>query len=307
LPRTVSDVVATLDPAARKKKLRLIRSVAEDARLEVVGDQSRFRQILLNLVGNAVKFTETGEVEIAVSTLARSPETITLRCEVRDTGIGIARELQNRLFESFTQGDSSSTRKYGGTGLGLAICRQLLALMGGSLEFESEAGRGSRFWFVVPFAFPAAQASANRTVHGRRRVLVVEDNLINQKIAGHMLHKSGCEAEMVSNGREALDALQASTYDLVLMDLQMPVLDGFQATAELRRRENGGAHIPVVAMTANAMNGDRERCLAAGMDDYIAKPVRFHDLVALLDRILGTGGADSGRYENQAAAQPSVR
>jgi CheY-like chemotaxis protein len=242
-----------------------------------------------------------------------------VRFGVRDTGIGIPPEHQSRLFESFTQGDGSSTRKYGGTGLGLSISKQLVELMDGELGVESNPGEGSRFWFTANFGkapltvapgappkrsipapapptpapkvpVPAAKPASvlpERANGGPRklRVLLAEDNEINQRIALRLLEKLGLAADAVDNGRAAVEALAQKKYDLVLMDCMMPDMDGFEATAVIRNRERGKGHTPICALTANAMEGDREKCLAAGMDDYISKPVGLDKLRAVVERL----------------------
>jgi CheY-like chemotaxis protein len=243
----------------------------------------------MNLVGNAIKFTDRGRVEARLQLAAETAETATLRCQVQDTGIGIAPEDQARLFESFVQADGSPTRAHGGAGLGLAISRQLVGMMGGNIGVESRQGSGSMFWFTAVFA-RAAQAPELRTeppLAHIPRVLLAEDNPINQKIALRILHQCGYRADAVADGREALDVLALRPYDAVLMDIQMPNMDGLEATAKVREMENGRRHTPIIAMTANAMAGDRERCLEAGMDDYIAKPIRREDLRRALSVWIG--------------------
>ncbi len=435
----VEDALELLADLAQRKQLELACWVEDNVPEEVFGDPGRFRQILVNLVGNAVKFTEKGEVFVRLSLVATDGPQVRLRLEVHDTGLGLTAEAQGRLFRSFTQVDSSTTRRFGGTGLGLAISRQLVELMGGKIGVESEAGRGSTFWFEVnlglgteapprdhdglaaiagrrvlivddhetnrrilmhllrrwgarpheavsaaaalallrdaahrfePFALaildynmpgmtglelaaairgdPACSATAlfllsSTLLHGERdrierlgvvasfqkpvrqtallralqdlwrtpaavpaaprvattplrpvrarRVLVVEDNVTNQTLARRMVEKLGHRADVVANGREALTALAAGGYDLVLMDCQMPEMDGYEATRAIREGEiASGRHLPIVAMTANAVAGEREHCLAAGMDDYITKPVKMSVLVAVLQRWMITVG-----------------
>ncbi|MBV8385846.1 MAG: response regulator, partial [Acidimicrobiia bacterium] len=248
----------------------------------------------------AVKFTEAGHVTVHVSCLARDSETdeVTVGFEVTDTGIGIAPEDQERLFESFSQADASTTRRYGGTGLGLAISKQLVELMQGSMGVDSEVGTGTTFWFTVRLA-PAAGPlesvedggsgpSAEDAGAPRKgaRILVVEDNAINQQVATGMLQRLGYVVDLAGNGREALDAVASTTYSAVLMDCQMPEMDGYEATAEIRQREAGRTHVPIIAMTASAMSGDEERALAAGMDGYVTKPVKLDELGRVLKQWL---------------------
>jgi signal transduction histidine kinase/DNA-binding response OmpR family regulator len=434
LRRTLEDVCELLAEHAQAKGLELTYVIDGDVVTEVRGDPGRLRQILINLVGNAVKFTERGEVAVRVSGGERRPEASLLRFEVRDTGIGVAAEARERIFSAFQQADGSTTRKYGGTGLGLAIARQMTELMGGTMGVDSEPGKGARFWFTVPLAtrarreravdplqgltglkvliiddnatnrellqhqirswgmvdttaenakqaleiLLAAQAAGKRfdlalldmmmpemngtqlaqaiksdpriapvrlvlltsmgfrgdaaearktgiegylnkpvrqselynclaTLMGRpadqkdlvtrhslsearlavgNRVLLAEDNPVNQEVERLMLESLGCRVDVAEDGRAVLEALRSRSYDLVLMDCQMPNLDGFEATAAIRDREraSGGPRLPVIALTANALTGDRERCLAAGMDDYLKKPLKKHDLAAAIRR-----------------------
>jgi two-component system, sensor histidine kinase len=264
----------------------------------VRGDPMRLRQVLINLAGNAIKFTEVGEVAVRVKALDEEGR---LRFEVTDTGIGISEEAQTQIFSAFSQADSFTTRKYGGTGLGLAICRQLVSLMGGEIGVCSAPNRGSTFWFEVrltPTADPAATftamsspfAGAAQAVVPRNGplVLVVEDNAVNREVAVGMLENLGYRAETAANGMLALEAVSEGSYAAVLMDCQMPVMDGLSATTEIRRREarSGAARVPIIALTANALEGNRERCLAAGMDDFLTKPFTQLKLAQLLERAL---------------------
>jgi hypothetical protein len=263
------------------------------------GDPGRLRQVITNLVSNAIKFTEKGSVDIRAQLVSGDDLVAVVRVDVEDTGIGIQTDLRPRLFQPFTQADSSTTRKYGGTGLGLAICRQLTQLMGGTTGVESEPGRGSRFWFEVRLRqVPAETARAcaqsrervvvPRAAAGTRgRVLVVEDNAANQRVAVWMLEELGFRADAVANGIEALDVLERVPYDAVLLDCHMPEMDGFATAAEIRRREERTAErLPIIAMTADALKSGRERCIAAGMSDFVVKPVRLEDLAAALGRWL---------------------
>ena len=451
----IEDVLELLAEQAQRKKLELACWADDGVPEEIMGDPGRFRQILINLVGNAVKFTDRGEIFVTLAIEMSPGQAARLRVEVRDTGIGLTAEAQKRIFQSFTQADSSTTRRYGGTGLGLSISRQLVEIMGGVMAVESEPGRGSTFWFTLPleaaisapppaaapldgiagrrilvvddnetnrrilarllerwgavavavergsealgrlaqaeaagspfelvildyqmpvmdglelaqairldpgfgrvplillssalahehrvqikstgmlaaFQKPVRQSSLLRTLQKLwtegaaapaakgpeapapgappvtpARILIVEDNATNQVLARRMVEKLGHRAEVAANGREALEALFRVAYDLVLMDCQMPEMDGYEATIELRKREQSSPsrrHLPVVAMTANAVDGEREHCAAAGMDDYLAKPVKFSDLAAMIQRWLPSESASPMDGNPQAGA-----
>ena len=293
LRATVVTTLELLGPRAREHNLELRARFAPGTPDLITSDVGRFRQILMNLVGNAVKFTNEGGVTVEVTPEQGRQAEPMLRVAVIDTGPGIPAEEQRRLFESFTQLDGSTTRRYGGTGLGLAISSQLAGLMGGAIGVLSEPGQGSTFWFTLktgrsrarPEAAPLVAAPSesrsgpapDRPARERAklpRILLAEDNPVNRKVATAMLTGLGYEVDTVVNGREAVSAWVRLPYRLVLMDCQMPVLDGYEATREIRERERGGERTIIIAMTANAMKGDREQCLAAGMDDYLAKPVR---------------------------------
>jgi PAS domain S-box-containing protein len=344
LRSVIAETASMFAQQARAKGLDFVSAIAPSLPEGAVGDPGRLRQVLTNLLGNAIKFTEQGQVGLKAEILGQPREGIQLKFTVHDTGIGIPASEQGRLFDIFTQVDDSNTRKYGGTGLGLAISRQLVELLGGEIGLESEPGKGSRFWFTANFEKSAraepvvsaappqervqqqtsrpqtsrpqtmtprinaassqtATANAQRTEpaqkaspsHGTMRILLAEDNEINQRITLRLLQKLGLAADAVVNGREAVEALEKRKYDLVLMDCQMPDMDGFEATAVIRSREGTSRHQTICALTANAMEGDRERCLAAGMDDYISKPVGLEKLRKALDRwIPGVGAAAGG-------------
>jgi PAS domain S-box-containing protein len=281
---------------ATAKGLHFDLLIAEEVPRRMQGDGRRLRQVLLNLVSNAVKFTAEGVVSVSVSARPQPGGAAVIRVEVADSGVGIDPASVSRMFEPFTQADASTTRNHGGTGLGLAIARELVQLMGGTISAESEPGRGSTFFFELELAAAAAPEivgtadspedsdAPSPSWSSAPLVLVAEDSPINQIVATRTLERCGCRTEVVASGREALEALCAQQYDAVLMDCQMPDMDGYQATAELRRIEHGGRRTPVIAMTAHAMDGDRQRCLDAGMDDYLSKPMRHADLIRALCR-----------------------
>jgi CheY-like chemotaxis protein/anti-sigma regulatory factor (Ser/Thr protein kinase) len=266
----------------------------------LIGDAGRIRQVLVNIVGNALKFTERGEIVVRVQPESLGDGEMVLRVSVSDTGPGIRPDRLDAIFEPFTQADGSVTRKFGGTGLGLTISRRLVHLMDGRLWGESTEGRGSTFHFTARLGrcaaglgtgakVQAAPVKATGPTTRRKRVLIAEDNLVNQRVAARFLENLGYRVHVVADGRSALDALGCQPFDLVLMDVQMPGMDGLETTAELRRREQdtGGRRVPVIALTAHAMQGDRERCRGAGMDGYLSKPVQAAELRAIVDTILG--------------------
>lgn len=277
-----------IQPLADEKGIALRTGDAACLERAVRGDPGRLLQVLLNLVGNAVKFTpKGGEVTVGVQALG-GPDSF--RFEICDTGIGIDPSAQASLFQPFSQADSSTARKFGGTGLGLSICKRLVELMGGRIGVDSAPGKGSCFWFEL--ALPPAQSAVDvleeeetpAADHAGVRILVADDNPANQKVIRRLLEKLGYMPEVVTNGREALNALHDRRFDLVLMDCQMPELDGYEATRQIRARETDGAHTPVIALTAHALAGDREKCREAGMDDYLSKPVTLRDLARVLSR-----------------------
>ena len=303
---------------ADEKGLKLLSEIAPEVPEMLKGDTSRLRQVLLNLVGNAIKFTSQGEVAVKVCLDSQSGRNCVLKFTVADTGMGIPKGKRDSIFAPFTQADTSTTRKYGGTGLGLTISARLVAMMGGAIWVESEVGKGSQFHFTVhfrtadtlpikvePSARPDGLGGVRIKGNGLQdamepraslRVLLAEDNLVNQRLATRLLEKRGHHVAVAGNGQEALAALEREDFDLVLMDVQMPEMDGFEATAAIRQKENmNGRHLPIVALTAHAMKGDREKCLAAGMDDYLSKPIRPQELDEVLEHYLARplGGADS--------------
>ena len=297
----VEDTVRAMELKAQEKGLELSHRFQRGIPAQLLGDPARLRQVLVNLLGNAIKFTEGGQVVVSTALGGPVEKGIELHFCVADTGIGIAADKQQQIFESFVQGDSSTTRQYGGTGLGLSICAKLAAMLGGKIWLESQLGQGSRFHFTVVME-PAdvvadgqnPQAESAEKLH----ILLAEDNLINQKVALGHLKAKGHDVKVAANGRQALDALARTRFDLVLMDLQMPVLDGWETTAAIRRqeRESGDRRLPVIALTAHAMSDCRQRCLAAGMDGYISKPINRAELLGHIDRV-----AAARHSEDQAA------
>ena len=299
---TFGQVVGLLLPQALDKGIELRLSIAADARERLYGDATRLRQILLNLVGNGIKFTAQGFVSLRVELAELAGCDCALRFTVRDTGIGIAPEAQARLFEPFTQADSSITRRYGGTGLGLAITRRLIELMGGRINLESTPGVGSTFRFVVPFdraqAPAAATAATPRSLRSPRsprspqeelrarfHVLLADDNATNRLIIARQLEVLGYRCSVVENGMEAVTAFSQERFDAVLMDCRMPVMDGYEAT-RLLRLQGQGVNVPIIAVTAFSLEEEVEHCFASGMSDFLAKPFQLSDLAAMLDRWL---------------------
>lgn len=314
LRTTVAETLEILTPKAVEKGLKITTQVDPAVPPNVTGDEGRLRQILMNLVGNAIKFTEKGFVAVTAELSASEAEELLIRFKIRDSGSGIAADRIDAIFEPFTQADGSTTRKFGGTGLGLAICKQLCQLMGGDIGVESEAGHGSTFWFTARFRQIAAtvekaeqtapaerlktsatddngakrQLSDNNVRQSTARILLAEDNPVNQAVALGVLKKLGYQADVAKNGLEALAALSRTPYHLVLMDCQMPEMDGFEAASAIRNATTDvlDPGIPIIAMTANAMQGDRELCLKAGMSDYLSKPVRQDLLKQMLEKWL---------------------
>ncbi len=285
-----------IGPQVREKRLDLLTEMAPDVPRYLNGDPLRLGQVLMNLTNNAVKFTQHGRVTIRVELVWADGESVLLRCSVTDTGIGLTEEQRQLLFQPFTQADSSTTRKFGGTGLGLAICCRLVELMGGDIGAESTPGAGSTFYFTVPFNLaekPAEAAAVHSLAAGYRtagagsvsfrggNVLVAEDNVINQQVAQEYLERVGLRVTIVENGRQAVQEAAMKAFDLVLMDVQMPVVDGLQATREIRRNPSL-QELPILALTANVLQEDVEKCLAAGMNGHVAKPIKRDEMIAIL-------------------------
>ncbi|GAB4362046.1 MAG: hypothetical protein Kow00114_17000 [Kiloniellaceae bacterium] len=288
LEKLVHNTVRLFGPQAADRQLFLTFEILPGVPRFIKGDPGRLRQVILNLVGNAIKFTRRGGVSIQVSGCSNGAGTASLSFVVNDTGIGIAADKQDSIFDSFAQADARTNRMFGGTGLGLAICKRLVGLMGGSIGCDSEPDVGSTFWFTVTVSIPdsaeiadevaPSQAAALARPRQGVRVLVVEDSPTNLELAVIMLERIDCRVLTATNGREALEVLAHEPVDLVLMDVQMPEMDGFEATAAIRALEGPARKVPVIALTANAMRGDRQRCLTAGMNDYLSKPLRRAEL-----------------------------
>jgi len=298
LNQVIKDIVVLYSLKAEQQGVAMLQRLDDSLPPALMGDPTRMRQIIVNLVSNALKFTDQGEVIIGVDVIRSVADKVELKIFVSDTGIGIPQEAQKTLFNAFTQADGSTTRKYGGTGLGLAIVSQLVEIMDGELGVDSVDGEGSTFWFTATFqcsdkaaVAPAETVTTEEAAPLDAKILLVEDNPINQMVAQKMLEKLGLKAAQANNGVEALTMLDKEAYDLVLMDCQMPEMDGFDATREIRKLDIKSINqhaIPIVAMTANVMSGDRERCMEVGMDDYIGKPVQRDQLESVLRKWLSS-------------------
>ena len=302
-----SDLLAAKAAAAN---LDFSVSIGEGLPAIVSGDDDRLRQILVNLLGNAIKFTRQGSVSLSVTEVSRTPFAITLRFSIHDTGPGIAPEILPKLFQPFTQGSTSLSRRYGGTGLGLSICRELTQRMGGHISAESKLGHGSTFTFSLPFRLPADADPSRLRERGPSvsysfpgvRVLLAEDNPINQIVAVRFLQRLGCQVDIAADGRQVMERWDSGHYDLILMDCQMPLMDGLEATRAIRSGESTAARTPIIALTANAMPEDQRRCLDAGMDDYLAKPISLLDLH---DALLRAIPSQTVRHEVRRHIKPS--
>jgi signal transduction histidine kinase/DNA-binding response OmpR family regulator len=320
LHSTTQDVVELLSAKARAKSVQIISEIAPDVPCSAVGDPIRIRQVLLNLVGNAIKFTDQGKIVVRVMKQTEIAGVLSIRCEVTDTGIGIPAERMDRLFQSFSQVDASTTRRYGGTGLGLAISRQLVELMGGEIGVTSQVGKGSTFWFTLKLRESDGSAEVSEAKGGDQattepapknnfRILVAEDNEINQIVARDFLTKAGFETTVVPNGRNAVDAIINGQFDLILMDCQMPVMDGFEATRAIRNHEKDralGKPVPIIALTANASGADRERCKDAGMDGYCGKPFKPRELLDTVWSFLSDNAKNTGGLPGELSAPPAA-
>jgi CheY-like chemotaxis protein len=301
LPQLLTDTAAISQERITHKGLALNINLNDAISHFVISDPTRLRQVLINLIGNAIKFTDAGEITINAMPLEASK----VRFEVIDTGIGMTEKAQSRLFKPFSQADESITRRYGGTGLGLMLCKEIVEALGGSIGVTSEVGKGSCFWFELPLeptddiepATPLIATNELTISEDRpkdfsqllvdKRLLLVEDNPVNQMVASKLLQKLGTVPDIANNGQEALDKLKVTSYDLVLLDLEMPVMDGYTTIAHIRTEENYSdvyRHQLVIVMSANALNEDKQRVLALGVDDYITKPINFLALKATLEK-----------------------
>jgi signal transduction histidine kinase/ActR/RegA family two-component response regulator len=291
LPKLLEQTIKPQRLQGREKGVEVTLELASGVPARIIADPVRLQQVVINLVGNAIKFTESGSVRLKIEAGIATSQGQPLRFEVQDTGIGVAPEKQALIFEAFSQADGSTTRRFGGTGLGLSICSRLVALMGGKIQLRSAPGEGSNFFFEIVagvaetaenIAQPAAAAPSAR----RLRILLAEDNVINQKLAIRLIEKHGHSVLAVKNGREAVAAVAGEMFDVILMDISMPEMDGLEATAVLRAKYQGIRHIPIIAMTAHALTGDREMCLQAGMDGYVTKPIHADKLFSAIEEVM---------------------
>lgn len=317
LKKIFYDAIKTLEYMIDEKNLKVIMHFSEELPEYIIGDPERLKQVILNLLSNSVKFTEKGGIIIKVNVVKLLPESLLIHCSVTDTGIGISKEQHKKIFDSFTQGDSSLTKRIGGTGLGLTICSSLIEMMGGKIWLQSpvkkreikEGGEGSVFHFTARFGHKKEKLGGKNTIKSKHekievknmnkkngimpfpekssKVLLAEDNIINRKLAESLLKKRGFNVISVENGKEVLQYLEKEYFDLILMDVQMPEMDGLMTTQEIRKlEETTGEHIPIIAMTAHAMQGDKEKCIDAGMDDYIPKPIRASEFWKVISSAL---------------------
>ena len=301
LETLLDDVAGVMLEETAAKGLALAFDVAPDMPQQLIGDSRRLRQILINLADNAVKFTETGSIALSARVQARTGDAVLLHFAVKDTGRGLTEKQLGRLFQSFQQADMSITRKFGGTGLGLATSRKLAELMGGEIGVRSQTGVGSTFWFTARLGLgePSAGLPEMAAIKGAR-ILLVEDNDINQLVACDMLRDAGFVVDVADNGQIALDRIAQASYDLVLMDMQMPVMDGITATRAIRRMEVHRS-LPIIAVTANVMPQDRQRCMDAGMNDFLAKPIEPPAMWAMLGKWIKPG---DGQQDPASASGP---
>jgi len=314
----INDSISVVRNRANEKGLIISTNVPKELPFSLLGDSLRLKQIFINLLGNAIKFTEKGTVSIGLKLKENSDEFVSIEAWVEDTGIGIPAEKKEDIFKPFSQLGDSKAGKNGGTGLGLAICREFISMMGGEISVESEEKKGSKFTFSIKLKLKKKPEHAEKNMktiyelpkngsndgasdflkkqRANFRILLAEDNMINQKVAMKILNTAGYAIEAVGNGREAVAAVKGGFYDIVLMDIQMPEMDGFTATKEIREFQDGKNKIPIIAITAHALRGDKEKCLQAGMDDYISKPIIAPQLIRILDK-----------WTNISSAQPVIK
>lgn len=312
LRKAVEEAVDLFQPLTQQKNLNLILDYSAETPNRLIGDVGRIRQVLVNLLSNATKFTHKGHIKINVE--GKKDNSIAqLKMSVEDTGIGIPEDQLDRIFEKFTQAETSTTRKYGGTGLGLSICRELARMMGGDILLTSSIGKGSTFRFTLnlPIDQSPVEIKSKTSINPSEmlqkisiRVLLAEDNVVNQKVAVRMLEKFGCRVDVAANGKEALDLVRKFPYDILFMDCQMPEMDGYETTAMIRQ-DDQCVHIPIIAMTAHSMRGDREKCLRAGMDDYVSKPIKPEDLLTMIKKWSRPNATSTPTSHNSTLAQES--
>ena len=321
----IDESVSILSTKIKEKNLTISKEIEENTHLLLYGDSTRIRQIFVNLISNAVKFTEKGGIKILVKTQDSHAKSITLFCAVEDTGIGIPKDKIDSLFKPFSQVDASQTRNYGGTGLGLAICKEFISMMNGEIGVQSEVNKGSRFFFTIKLSLQTASVTDTainslsrkydlkeeivksvseiadiKSKRGNYNVLLAEDNFINQKVCLRILNEAGFKADTVVNGFEAIDAVKKHSYDIILMDVQMPECDGFTATKEIRELGTSYEKLPIFAITAHALMGDKEKCLEAGMNDYISKPIISDNLIKMMDKWLNIIPASNSQTINKS-------
>ncbi len=294
ISQLIKRTVSLVQPAAKNKGIEVYSVLSKGLPAVISADLNRLKQVLNNLLGNAVKFTEKGSVQLYVEAIAQQGKNILLKFQISDTGIGISRKAQEKLFETFTQADNSTTRKYGGTGLGLAISKKIIVLMGGDIWVESELDKGSTFTFTIhvekghertaehDVSVHKEKSNKNDETKLSKRILLVEDKEANRKLAVIMLKKMGCQCDIAVDGSEGVKVCNQNKYDLIFMDCQMPVMDGYDAAGLIKKSDSLNANTPIIAMTANAIEGDREKCIAAGMDDYMCKPINKQKLKEMI-------------------------
>jgi PAS domain S-box-containing protein len=303
LRKWLHDTLKPLSFRSKQKNVAMRWEVDAGTPDSLIGDPYRLRQIVTNLISNAVKFTDEGEISVRIEPRAKSKREAVLQFQVSDSGIGLTKEQCKKIFESFEQADKSMTRRFGGTGLGLSITSRLVEMMQGKIWVESQPGQGSTFYFTARLgigeakeAAPETPADETGTAAAKPRsaesvqILLAEDSVVNQKLAIGLLRRKGYQVVVAGDGKEAVELLRSGGIDLILMDVQMPEMDGLEATKVIREMEQDDKHVPIIAMTAHAMKGDRERCLAAGMDGYISKPIRAQSLYETIEQFVGSEG-----------------